>query len=89
MTICMSCLVSGQVQGVAFRAAARRQALALGVTGWARNLPDGRVEVLACGEADQVEKLCGWLWRGPPLAHVTDVVCAPTEVSDISGFEIE
>ncbi len=89
MTICMNCLVSGRVQGVAFRAAARRHALALGVTGWVRNLPDGRVEVLACGEAEQVEKLRDWLWNGPPLAHVTDVVCAPAEVPDITGFEIE
>lgn len=89
MTICVICLVSGRVQGVAFRAATRRQALALGVTGWARNLPDGRVEVLACGEAEQVEKLCGWLWRGPPLAYVTDVVCAPADVLGITGFEIK
>ncbi len=85
----MNCLVSGRVQGVAFRAAARRHALALGVTGRARNLPDGRVEVLACGEAEQVEKLRDWLWNGPPLAHVTDVVCAPVEVPEITGFEIE
>lgn len=89
MTVCVSCLVSGRVQGVAFRAAARRHALALGVTGWARNLPDGRVEVLACGEAEQVEKLRAWLWSGPLLAHVIDVVCTLTEVPDIIGFEIE
>lgn len=89
MTICVMCLVSGRVQGVAFRAAARRHALALGVTGWARNLSDGRVEVLVCGEAEQVEKLCGWLWGGPPLAHVTNVACAPVEVTGITGFEIE
>ena len=88
MAVCLNCLVSGRVQGVAFRAATRRHALALGVTGWARNLPDGRVEVLICGEAGQVEKLRDWLWNGPPLAHVTNVTCAPVEVTGIAGFEI-
>jgi acylphosphatase len=47
--ICMQCYVSGQVQGVFFRASARHEAERLGVTGYARNLSDGRLEVLACG----------------------------------------
>lgn len=88
MTACLRCLVSGQVQGVSFRAATRRHALALGLKGWARNLTDGRVEVLACGEQDQLEQLREWLWTGPPLARVTEVTCVPVEVSaGIDGFE--
>jgi acylphosphatase len=67
------CYVSGRVQGVFYRASTRSRAEALGVTGHARNLPDGRVEVLACGSPPAVEALCAWLWEGPPAAHVTAV----------------
>jgi len=68
--IARRCLVSGRVQGVFFRASTRARAHELGVTGHARNLPDGRVEVLACGPASVVETLCDWLWQGPPAADV-------------------
>jgi acylphosphatase len=67
------CLVAGRVQGVFYRASARSRAQALGVTGFARNLPDGRVEVLACGSPAAVQALCEWLWEGPPAAQVTSV----------------
>jgi acylphosphatase len=67
------CLVAGRVQGVFYRASARSRAQALGVTGFARNLPDGRVEVLACGSPAAVQALCDWLWEGPPAAQVTSV----------------
>jgi acylphosphatase len=67
------CYVSGRVQGVFFRASTRSRAQALGVTGHARNLPDGRVEVLACGPAASVRALCDWLWEGPPAAEVSAV----------------
>ena len=56
-----------------YRASARQRAQALGVTGHARNLADGRVEVLACGPRDAVDALCAWLWQGPPAASVTSV----------------
>ena len=69
------CLVAGRVQGVFFRAGTRARATALGVTGHACNLPDGRVEVLACGSAAAVQALCDWLWHGPPAAEVTAVDC--------------
>jgi acylphosphatase len=61
------------VQGVFYRASTRQRAELLGVTGYARNLADGRVEVLACGEPAGVEALCSWLREGPPAACVTDV----------------
>jgi acylphosphatase len=67
------CLVAGRVQGVFYRASARDRARELGVTGYARNLADGRVEVLACGEASAVHALCEWLWQGSPSSHVTSV----------------
>ncbi len=65
--------VSGRVQGVFYRASTREQALALGLTGYARNLPDGAVEVLACGEAESIVALERWLWEGPAAAQVADV----------------
>jgi acylphosphatase len=66
--------VSGLVQGVAFRAYARQQALALGLRGHARNLSDGRVEVVAAGEAAAIDALAAWLHRGSPWARVDAVV---------------
>jgi acylphosphatase len=67
------CLVAGRVQGVFYRASTRDVAHSLGVTGFARNLPDGRVEVLVCGERDAVDRLCDWLWKGPPASRVDSV----------------
>jgi len=66
-------LVSGKVQGVFFRASAREQALALGLRGHAINLDDGRVEVLAAGDAAAIETLAAWLRHGPPAAKVERV----------------
>ena len=63
-------LVQGRVQGVWFRASAREQALALGLQGMARNLPDGSVEVLAFGSAQALDGLEAWLTVGPPRARV-------------------
>jgi acylphosphatase len=71
--IARRCYVSGRVQGVFFRASTRDRALALGVGGHARNLADGRVEVLAVGEPDAVDALIAWLSIGPPAAQVTSV----------------
>lgn len=71
--IARRCLVSGRVQGVWYRAATRERAVALGVTGHALNLADGRVEVLACGDPAAVDALCQWLWTGSPASQVTGV----------------
>ena len=62
--------VEGRVQGVFFRASARAQAQALGLRGYARNLHDGRVEVLAVGDVQALERLAEWLKEGPPHARV-------------------
>jgi acylphosphatase len=63
-------VVSGRVQGVAFRAHAVREATRLGVTGWVRNLSDGRVEAVAEGARDAVDAFAAWCRRGPPGARV-------------------
>ncbi|HEX6927619.1 MAG TPA: acylphosphatase [Gammaproteobacteria bacterium] len=80
MKICRRCYVSGKVQGVFFRAATRDRAQSLHVTGHAKNLEDGRVEVLACGEEENVAALIEWLWQGPRLARVDRV-----DVEDADG----
>ena len=66
-------VVSGVVQGVCFRAATQTRAASLGVTGWARNLSDGSVEVLAEGAPAAVGRLGAFLRVGPPEALVTGV----------------
>ncbi len=70
---CKKAWVEGRVQGVGFRVSTQMQASALGITGWAKNLPDGRVEVLMCGEPYRVSQLEAWLHEGPPLARVSKV----------------
>ncbi len=75
VTVCFRCRVSGGVQGVFFRASTQRQARRLGVGGHARNLPDGSVEVVACGSEAAVAQLKEWLWTGPPASRVTAVDC--------------
>jgi acylphosphatase len=67
------CFVEGRVQGVFFRDSTRRRARALGLAGWVRNLPDGRVEVLAEGEREEVATLVAWLHDGPEFARVERV----------------
>ncbi|BBA33105.1 acylphosphatase [Methylocaldum marinum] len=62
--------VSGLVQGVFFRAATRERAVALGIKGWVRNLPDGRVEILAEGASDRIAEFLDWCASGPPRAKV-------------------
>lgn len=84
--ICVRCTVAGHVQGVFFRASAREEALRLGVTGHARNLPDGSLEVVVCGEPEAVNGLRDWLRRGPPQAQVTGLACETIEFRPLSGF---
>lgn len=74
------CLVSGRVQGVYYRASAQQRARAAGIAGHARNLEDGRVEVLAYGEERRVYEFIEWLWVGPSAAKVTDVVVEIVEL---------
>ena len=76
--ICKKCLVAGRVQGVFYRGTAQRRARELGIRGYARNLADGRVEVVACGEEAAVQTFVSWLWTGSSASKVTAV-----EVTDL------
>ena len=87
-TLCLRCLVTGRVQGVGFRYATAEKAEALGITGYVRNLPDRRVEVLACGEEKAVTALRDWLWQGPQLARVSDVRHDTLPHQDFRDFRI-
>ena len=71
------CIVSGHVQGVFFRASTREVANSLGLAGHAVNLPDGRVEVLACGAMESLERLMEYIRTGPDGSSVTSVTCEP------------
>ena len=73
---CIRCIIHGRVQGVWFRGSTQGQALQLGLRGHAYNLPDGTVEVIACGPAGGIDALREWLRQGPPMARVDRVVCA-------------
>ncbi len=86
------CFVDGRVQGVFYRATAARRARELAITGYARNLPDGRVEVLACGEEEAVQGFVKWLWVGSSASRVTvvevmEAILEPAEVP--TGFGTE
>ena len=70
---CKECLVDGRVQGVYYRATAARRAAQLQLRGYARNLPDGRVELLACGESQALDAFVKWLWVGSSASKVTSV----------------
>jgi len=80
-------LVSGRVQGVYFRASTRERALALGLAGHARNLADGRVEVIAEGDADVLAQLEQWLHEGPPAARVDRVDREALPAQGHRGFD--
>ncbi|MEZ6016411.1 MAG: acylphosphatase [Planctomycetota bacterium] len=80
--------VDGRVQGVGFRWHTRAEARALGLTGWVRNLADGRVEVWCEGPAEAVRALEDWLARGPSGGHVTEVEVRDVVPCHPSSFEI-
>ena len=78
-------LISGRVQGVAFRVHAQGRALALGLSGYAMNLPDGRVEVCAQGADDALDRLACWLRHGPPASRVDALHELPTAAGEVPG----
>jgi acylphosphatase len=65
--------VTGRVQQVGYRQSCRQVARSLGLAGWVRNLIDGRVEVFAQGDGENVDRLVSWLWGGPAMAVVVGV----------------
>jgi len=86
MPIARRFTIKGRVQGVFFRASTREVAQSLGITGHAINLSNGNVEVLACGEAADLDKLAAWLNDGPPHAEVTEVVERQADWENLAGF---
>ena len=80
-------LVHGEVQGVFFREECRQQAQGAGVAGSARNLSDGRVEVVLEGDEDAVDRVVEWCRQGPSGAQVTGVDVSDEEPEGLSGFE--
>ena len=81
-------IVRGRVQGVGFRWATVEQGRRLGLDGWARNLPDGNVEVVAAGPAEIVERFVAWCGQGPPNARVATVDRAPGPDAVPRGFDV-
>ena len=86
--IARRCYISGRVQGVFYRASTRQKANELGCAGYARNLPDGRVEVLAVGESHAVHSLLDWLWRGPPASEVKLVEVQELALDDLEDVPV-
>jgi acylphosphatase len=76
-------VVEGRVQGVYYRATAARRAHELGIRGHARNLTDGRVEVLACGESEAVQAFVSWLWIGSSACKVSGVAISDAAVDPL------
>ena len=88
-TISRRVIISGLVQGVWFRYYTRGAAEEAGVSGWVRNLPDGRVEALFEGEKDKVDSVVAWCWDGSPSSRVENVeVIEEKPTGRYSGFEI-
>ncbi|WP_018467353.1 acylphosphatase [Calidithermus timidus] len=79
-------LVSGDVQGVGYRAFAQRKAKELGLSGYAENLRDGRVEVVAEGPREELEQFLRFLRQGPRLARVEQVEVQWSEATGLRGF---
>ncbi len=76
-------IVEGLVQGVCFRDYTRRQAFTLQLTGWVRNLPDGSVEAMLCGESDRVATMLQWLRQGSPRSRVDEL-----HIDELVGEEL-
>jgi acylphosphatase len=81
--------VRGRVQGVCFRGFVQKQANEIGMTGYARNLDDGRVEVYAIGTPAEHDQLKGYLWKGPALADVRGVDEQEAALEKSSGFRVK
>jgi len=81
-------IIKGRVQGVFYRATARKVAEEIGVTGWVKNTAEGNVEIVATGSKDQLQKFVQWCRVGPAKAIVTDVLVNDKEEANFKGFEI-
>lgn len=85
---CEKFLIVGHVQGVGFRYHTSHQGLKLGLTGYAKNLNNGDVEVIACGTEEQIEAFSKWLEEGPRTASVDSVTQERVSYKPFRGFKI-
>lgn len=85
--VCAHVFISGQVQGVGYRFTTVNRANQRGVTGWVRNLTDGRVEAIFEGDKEAVEEMVQWCHKGPSSAVVSDVEVTYEEPQGIKGFK--
>lgn len=83
---CRRFRVTGRVQGVFFRGSTREEARKLGLTGYARNMQDGSVDVVACGDPAALDRLAKWLESGPPMATVAGVDASPIDYVSFRDF---
>lgn len=82
-------IISGRVQGVSYRMSAWEKARQLGLSGWVRNLRDGRVEMVIEGEADKLDEMTEWAGQGPRFASVTNIdITEEVASGDFDDFEI-
>lgn len=72
-----------------YRVSVQEVSLDKSVKGWAKNLPDGSVEIVLCGDSQAVAYVGEWLWAGPPYADVVNVVCEPLDYQQLSEFKIK
>lgn len=87
-TVGRQVLISGHVQGVGYRYSTREKAIALGIVGWVRNLPNGQVEAFIVGELESVDSMLAWFHDGPPAAAVTTVETEEKAPISFESFEI-
>ena len=80
--------VSGKVQGVYFRVSSQQQAIDYGLSGYAKNLADGDVELMLCGKEENVKSMIDWLAEGPEQAEVTKIQHKQVEWQEHSFFAI-
>ncbi len=86
--LCIHAFASGRVQGVFYRESARKKAESLRITGWVRNLEDGRVEVFACGEESAIKEFQDWLKKGPIAARVDHLLVEPANYEPHDQFVV-
>ena len=81
--------VIGRVQGVFYRSSAKSEAMRIGLTGWVKNLPDGRVELVAEGPPDAVDELLQWCYKGPAYSRVDRIeIQEETPTKEFNDFSV-
>lgn len=86
--ICIHAKISGRVQGVFFRDSTQKKAKNLQLTGWVKNLASGEVELIACGDPENIKQFKTWLQHGPPLAKVKNLECEEIPIQEFSEFKM-